>query len=138
MADVFPRSEMLISILAFLYDFYGTNISHDILNIMLLDTIIMVDTINIFSFNARGLGNKIKRNAIFEWLHSKRGIFFIQESHSSPESEIVWQEQWDGKIFFSNGELNSYGAVVLIAPDTYIRQGQKVFWSSSASTKPHQ
>ena len=45
---------------------------------MLFDTIIMVDTINIFSFNARGLGNKIKRIPIFEWLNSKKGdIFFI-------------------------------------------------------------
>ena len=82
----------------------------------------MVDTINIFSFNARGLGNKIKRIAIFEWLHSKRGdIFFIQESHSSPESEIAWREQWGGKIFFSQGESNCRGVAILIAPDTVVK-----------------
>ena len=37
----------------------------------------MVDTINIFSFNARGLGNKIKIITIFEWLNSKRGDNFF-------------------------------------------------------------
>ena len=57
----------------------------------------------------------------FEWLNSKRGDFFIQDSHSSPESEIVWQEQWGGKIFFSHGESNSRGVAVLIAPDTDIK-----------------
>ena len=44
---------------------------------MLFDTTIMVDTINVFSFNDRGLGNKIKRIAIFEWLNSKRGVIFF-------------------------------------------------------------
>ena len=41
-----------------LFGYIWTNIYHPILHIMLFDTIIMVDTTNIFSFNARSLGNK--------------------------------------------------------------------------------
>ena len=75
--------------------------------------------ITIFCFNARGLGNKIKRIAIFEWLKSKKGdIFFIQETHSSHEFETAWKEQWGGEIFFSHGKSNSRGVAILIAPET--------------------
>ena len=78
----------------------------------------MKETIKIFSFNARGLGNKIKRITIFEWLKSKKGdILFLQETHSSHEYEAAWREQWGGEIFFSHGKSNSRGVAILIAPE---------------------
>ena len=41
------------------------------------------DSFNIYSLNARGLGDKKKRQAVFTWLNEKEpGIFLIQESHS--------------------------------------------------------
>ena len=46
------------------------------------------DSFNIYSLNARGLGDKKKRQAVFTWLNEKKPrIFLMQESHSSPEKE---------------------------------------------------
>ena len=49
------------------------------------------DSFNVYSLNARGLGDKKKRQAVFTWLNEKEpAIFLIQESHSSPEKEDEW------------------------------------------------
>ena len=67
---------------------------------MLFDTIIMVDTINIFSFNARGLGNKIKRIAIFEWLNSKRGDIFSYKKTILPQNQRLSGKSSGGQNIF--------------------------------------
>ena len=47
-----------------------------------------LESLNIFSLNARGLGDKKKRQAVFTWLNAKGpGVFLIQESHSHYEKE---------------------------------------------------
>ena len=74
------------------------------------------DTLNIFSLNARGLGDKKKRRAVFTWLNEKGpGIFLIQETHSYPEKESEWRSMWDGAVQFSHGTSNSRGLAVLIS-----------------------
>ena len=76
----------------------------------------MNDSINIFSFNARGLANRTKRVAIFLWLKAKgRGIFFLQECHCTINQENLWKQDWDGEILFSHGESNSRGVAILIS-----------------------
>ena len=72
------------------------------------------DKLTIYSFNCRGLGNRVKRASIFEWLmHSKGDIYFLQETHSSFNTESSWQQQWGGNLIFSHGESNSRGVAIL-------------------------
>ena len=74
-------------------------------------------TLNISSFNARGLADYKKRNIIFKWLYDNhRGIILLQETHSTVKSENEWQKQWKGKIIFNHGDSNSRGVAILI-PD---------------------
>ena len=68
----------------------------------------MTDTVNIFSFNARGLGDMKKLCTILFWLKTKgSGIFLLQECHSTIASEFNWNQHWEGNIFFSHGESNA-------------------------------
>ena len=75
----------------------------------------MNDSINIFSFNARGLATRTKRVAIFLWLKAKgRGKFLLQECHSNANQEHIWKPDWDGEIFVSHGESNCRGVAILV------------------------
>ena len=75
-----------------------------------------MDSINICSLNARGLKNKMKRNAVFKELKSKNmDIISLQETYlSAQDLEIIkkelgvlftfhrqLEEVWDWLIFFS-------------------------------------
>ena len=72
----------------------------------------------LFSFNTRGIGDKVKRNMIFNHLKkkSKKGIFLLQETHSCIENELLWKREWEGEIYFSHGTGNSCGVAILISP----------------------
>ena len=72
-------------------------------------------TLNLNSFNSRGLRNNVKRRSIFEWIKkSHNGITLLQESHSAPGDELKWQREWEGKIIFSHGEFNARGVAIMI------------------------
>ena len=75
----------------------------------------------IHSFNARGLGDSFKRRAIFDWLRQNhQGIIFLQETHSTKDTENIWKTQWGGQILFSHGKSNSSGVAVLFPTDMQI------------------
>ena len=40
-------------------------------------------------------------------------MLILQETHSTPEIEKVWENEWGGKIFFSHGAANARGVAVL-------------------------
>ena len=64
--------------------------------------------------NANGLGDKTKRNLVLNWLKNKNEtIIFLQESHSTPETERLWELDWGGDIVFNHGTSNSTGIAVL-------------------------
>ena len=73
--------------------------------------------IKIFSLNVNGLGDKVKRQAIFNKLKRKgNGIFLLQETHSSNNFEKYWKDQWGGnKIYFSHGSSNSKGVCIIFS-----------------------
>ena len=74
-----------------------------------------IHKININSFNTRGLRNDFKRNNIFNWLkNSHPGKSMIQESHSIIIDLDKWTKEWNGLIFFSDGNSNSKGVATLI------------------------
>ena len=66
-------------------------------------------------FNCNGLGNPKKRGQVLRWLESKEEeIFFLQETHSSNDTEDAWRRDWMGEIIFNHGTSNSTGVVILI------------------------
>lgn len=65
------------------------------------------DNLEINTFNTHGLGDKMKRRVIFEWLKTDhKGITCLQE--------VVWKGQWDGDIIFSHGTSRACGVAILL------------------------
>ena len=75
--------------------------------------------VNVFSLNCNGLSDKVKRTSVFNHLKRKRkGIFMLQETHTTLNSEFTWKNQWGcKKVFFSHGTSNSRGTAILISSD---------------------
>jgi len=69
------------------------------------------------SLNVRGLrSDSRKRKKVFENLREKFGdVIFLQETHSTKQTEYSWTNQWGGKIIFSHGTSNSKGVAILIS-----------------------
>ena len=70
---------------------------------------------DIISFNVKGLRDYKKRRKIFNYAkkHTTRnGIVFFQETHSSPEIENAWANQWGGKVIYSHGSNDSRGVLI--------------------------
>ena len=52
---------------------------------------------DILSLNVRGIRDQAKRRSIFLYLkdHNSK-IYFLQETYSQPEDEIIWKNEWGG------------------------------------------
>lgn len=80
--------------------------------------------LNLASLNVNGLRSQVtngvpKRRKIFTWLKNlKFEIIYLQETHSSIETENQWRNEWGGNIYFAHGESNSRGVAILIRPNT--------------------
>ena len=47
------------------------------------------------SINVRGLGDRLKRQEIFNWLkHKNMSIYFIQEAHCTEDNMHDWRAEW--------------------------------------------
>ena len=58
---------------------------------------------NFLTNNIRGMLSTKKRVKMFEYLKSKigpKGILFLQETHSSTDSEKQWKEEFKGQLYF--------------------------------------
>ena len=61
--------------------------------------------------NIRGLHlqSTIKRIKIFEYLKEKivpNGLLFLRETHSTINDELKWNDEFNGKLYFSHGKPN--------------------------------
>ena len=67
------------------------------------------------SFNVRGLSNlKKKRRAIFAWCRKQNAnIIFLQETHSTVNSEKQWKAEWSAPLELAHGSSNSRGVAIL-------------------------
>ena len=72
---------------------------------------------DILSLNVRGIRDQVKRRSIFQNLkdHNSK-IYFLHETYSQPEDEIIWKNEWGGEIFFSHGTKHSKGVNILLHP----------------------
>ena len=70
------------------------------------------------SFNIWGIKKSIKRRNVFRWLHNGKYdiALFLQETNSDKKIESVWQAEWGGDIFFSNGSKYSRSVMILVRP----------------------
>ena len=88
----------------------------------------MVD-LKIYSFNVRGIRQKLKRRTVFRHLKNKypNGVYLLQETHSNTDVEQMWKMEWNGDIYFNHGTTDSCGVAVLIFPglDLSIKNIQK-------------
>ena len=76
-----------------------------------------MDTINVETLNVRGLGNRLKRKCIFQYLKDKKlDIVLLQETYSSKHNCVQWQNEWGNKWVFSSGTTGSRGVAILINP----------------------
>ena len=68
----------------------------------------------IISFNARGLGDPIRRRTIFNYYRKRANLICLQETHSTTEVEKIWEAEWGGSIVFAHGTSNARGVCILI------------------------
>lgn len=74
-----------------------------------------MEDITIVSMNVNGLNISTKRRIIFDHLRkTKADIILIQETHATSSTEHLWQQEWGGQAFFSNGSKSSRGVAVLL------------------------
>ena len=74
------------------------------------------------SLNVRGLREGKKRRDIFHWFkryyQGNQCFVFLQETHSNPNDENTWKNEWGNDIVFSHGENNSKGVAILCPKQT--------------------
>ena len=80
-----------------------------------------IKSFKIFSLNTRGLANNEKRRAIFDKHRFHADLLILQETHSTPEIENIWQNEWGcGKIYYSHGSNSARGIAVCTAKQLQI------------------
>jgi len=71
--------------------------------------------VGLLSLNVRGLGNFLKRRAIFTWCRKQKAdLIFLQETHATKNCESQWKKEWGSSIVFSHEGTNARGVAVLI------------------------
>ena len=70
------------------------------------------------SLNVRGLGNKQKREQIYQWLKDQHfSICLLQETHLISNDSPLLENEWKGQCFFSGKYSNKLGVCILIDPN---------------------
>ena len=71
----------------------------------------------IISLTVRGIRDQTKRRSIFAYLKDqKANFYFLQETYSDANDELLWQSEWGGKTIFSHGTHDSKGVCILFDP----------------------
>jgi len=71
------------------------------------------------SLNVRGVRDQTKRRSILTYLkEQKANFYFLQETYSDANDELIWQREWGGMILFSHETRHSKGVCILFDPTT--------------------
>ena len=77
-----------------------------------------MSNLNVLSLNVKGLRDGSKRREIFRWLkrfyNGSKKLVFLQESHSLPTDQNIWQHDWGSDIIFSHGTNDARGVAILL------------------------
>ena len=74
-----------------------------------------MNNLSFISNNVKGLQAISKQIKIFEYLKNcvtSNGVIFLQETHSSVKDEKLWNDEFEGQLFFSHGKTNSCGVAI--------------------------
>ena len=81
----------------------------------------------IVSQNVKGLkADKVKRQTVFNYLKENGDIAFLQETHSTPDTEELWKKECDCEVFFSHGTSQSCGVMVFFSKKLDIEVTEKI------------
>ena len=85
--------------------------------------------VNVVSFNARGLRNRVKRRSLFRHLHTAYAdsIVVLQETHSIAAVENAWRNEWRGKIFYSHGSETDQAGVAIMFPHSFTARIEHIY-----------
>ena len=76
------------------------------------------ENLELISLNGNGLRDDRKRRSLFSWLkHNHRAkdtFIFLQETHTTPKLEKLWEKDWGNKILFAHGNSGSKGVAILL------------------------
>lgn len=73
----------------------------------------MAKPLHCITLNVRGMRDKNKRTAVFEWLnHQMCDIAFIQETRFTKEMIQVVENEWDGNMYHSYGTSRCKGVSI--------------------------
>lgn len=75
----------------------------------------MVNSLNVITFNVRGLGHPIKRKRVLTFLKSQKAdVAYLQETHMSKEEHKKLKRDWVGQVYFSSYTSSKRGTAILI------------------------
>lgn len=75
----------------------------------------MVDKVKLLSLNVKGLRDAQKRRKVFGLVKDlKADIIMLQETHATQEVQQIWKNEWGGEMFFSNGDSNARGMLIML------------------------
>lgn len=86
---------------------------------------LMADVFKLISLNVKGISNFQKRRTMFTWCRKRKAdIIFLQETHSTINTDAQWKNEWGAEIITCHGSSNAHGLAVLIRSgfDCTIRQ----------------
>ena len=79
------------------------------------------------SQNVKGLKtDKVKRQTVFNYLKENGDIAFLQETHSTQESEDLWKNECGCESFFSHGTNNSRGVMIFFSNKLEVEVTEKI------------
>ena len=78
-----------------------------------------MDKFKVVSVNVRGVANETKRRALFDYHRFNADLLILQETHSTPDIEQVWENEWGGKIIYSHGTGAGRGIAVCISKELF-------------------
>lgn len=72
-------------------------------------------SVNIVSWNVRGLGGPIKRSRVFSHLKNLNSdIIFLQETHLQVKDHVRLRKPWTGQVFHSNFNSRARGTAIVM------------------------
>ena len=75
----------------------------------------MDDSFTLISLNVKGISNFKKRRSIFSWCRKRQAdIIFLQETHSTVQTDTQWTNEWGAELHTSHGTSNSRGVAIMI------------------------
>ena len=75
----------------------------------------MGDSFTLISLNVKGISNFKKRRTIFTWCRKRQAdIIFLQETHSTVQTDTQWKNEWGAELHTSHGTSNSRGVAIMI------------------------